>query len=399
MWLLQQPLFVQNSEEGNKCSMDNKYEIPKGSLISYFSNLVKTNGGINLAQGIPGYSPPDELLHILSETANDRTIHQYAPGIGNYKLLDRLIELYGQEINITQDNLLIVQGATEAISLLYLYLRKKHDKFAVLGFEPVYETYNNLPDIYQDTFIPFAFEKDYSIDFEKLENTIAKNKVNLIFINSPGNPLGRIFSKEECHKIIELSEKYSVYLIFDAVYRKIYYEQEPYLPLDRLSPFIFYVNSFSKLLSITGWRVGYLISHESHMQSIRAIHDYIGLCVPSVLQIAIERYLDENNFGRPYIETIRTRIKDSFKLLKSTLLELNFKIPTIDGGYFIWAQLPEQYTDGFRFAIELYNQEKVAVIPGIQFSENAQNFIRFNVAREEKEIRNGILGINTFIKS
>ena len=379
--------------------MNSKYEIPKGSLISFFSNKVKTFGGINLAQGIPGFSPPKELLEILSEISVKKDIHQYAPGIGNFDLLEKIESHYQSEYPLKQDNLLILQGATEAISLLYLYLRKKYSgTFTVLGFEPVYETYNNLPNIYNDRFLPFSFEQDKSIDFDKLESTIKREKVNLVFMNSPGNPFGRVFTKEECIKILELCEKYDFYIIFDAVYREIYFNEEPYIPLDKLNPRFFYVNSFSKLLSITGWRVGYLISHESHMQALRAIHDYIGLCVPSVLQIAIEKYLDENKYSVVYISGIREQIKQSYQLLKGTLLELGFSIPKIDGGYFIWSQLPSGYKNGFEFAIDLYDEEKVAVIPGIQFSGNAVNYVRFNIARETEEIKKGIEGLVKFIK-
>lgn len=376
-----------------------KYERPSGSLISYFSNKVKANGGINLAQGIPGFSPPKELLQILSENATKSNIHQYAPGIGNFDLLDKLVEHYLPEFSVTRNNLLILQGATEAISLLYLYLRNKTTTpFTVMGFDPVYESYNNLPNIYNDRFIPVYFEEDNSIDFEKLEKQIQVNHVNLIFMNSPGNPYGRVFSKEECLKMLELSEKYNFYIIFDSVYREIYFSEKPYNPLEKLNPHLFYVNSFSKLLSITGWRVGYLISHESHMPELLAIHDYIGLCAPSVLQIAIAEYLTKYNFGNIYVTDIRKKIFSSFTMLHKVLTELNFKIPPVAGGYFIWAKLPEPYSDGFRFAIDLYEKEKVAVIPGIHFSEKANSILRFNIAREEEEILAGIKGIRNFIK-
>ena len=95
-----------------------------------------------------------------------------------------------------------------------------------MGFDPVYESYNNLPNIYNDRFIPVYFEENNSIDFEKLEKQIQVNHVNLIFMNSPGNPYGRVFSKEECSKMLELSEKYNFYIIFDSVYREIYFFSE-----------------------------------------------------------------------------------------------------------------------------------------------------------------------------
>ncbi len=73
--------------------MRNNYQKPAGSYISFMSNKVKTYGGINLAQGIPGFNPPKELTNILSKIANDN-IHQYAPGNGNNELLDLLFNKY-----------------------------------------------------------------------------------------------------------------------------------------------------------------------------------------------------------------------------------------------------------------------------------------------------------------
>jgi len=126
--------------------MSNKYILPEGSLISYFSNKVKLNGGINLAQGLPGFQPPLKLQQKLSEISLRNDIHQYAPGIGNFKLIELIQQYYKKyDPTLTNDSILITQGATEAITLVYLYHKQKYGKLNVLGFDPVYESYNNLP--------------------------------------------------------------------------------------------------------------------------------------------------------------------------------------------------------------------------------------------------------------
>lgn len=370
---------------------------PQGSFISYMSNRVKMHGGINLAQGIPGFSPPKELLDALNAITYDE-IHQYAPGTGNAKLKQALVAKY-TDYEFKQDDFLIVNGATEACSLIYTYLSKMFkSNFTTLAFSPVYETYLHLPRIFNNPFVSFEFKKDGSIDFDRLEKVIVDEEVKLIYVNSPGNPYGKIWTKAEFEAIIKLSRKYSFYIVFDAVYDELYFTEKPASPLPDFAENIFYVNSFSKKLSITGWRIGYLVAHQKHMIAIQDVHDYTGLCTPSILQQAVADYYAENNFAQGYINSLREILKENFQKLKQCLLDLNFEIPETAGGYFIWAALPQTHKDGFYFAEELYEKEKIAVIAGEHFSPKHKNYIRFNIARETTEIQNAIKGLNDFFK-
>jgi aspartate/methionine/tyrosine aminotransferase len=378
--------------------MQNKYQKPTGSYISFMSNKVKSQGGINLAQGIPGFDPPKELTDILSSITSEK-IHQYAPGNGNNELLDLLLEKYQAEYPFAKDDFLITQGGTEALSLLYTYFNKILPKpFSALAFDPVYESYKYLPGIFNTDFVSFSFEDDFSIDFEKLKKTCIENNVKIIFLGSPGNPFGKVWSRKEINNLLELSISENVYIILDAVYKELYYDQKPYVPIDQFNSNIFYTNSFSKLFSITGWRIGYLIAHQDHMQQIKSIHDYTGLCASSVLQQAVVEYLRKHDFGIDYVSSLRNKLKDSFYHLSTELKKLGFEIPETKGGYFVWAKLPEKYSDGFKFAIDLYDQEKVAVIPGEHFSDKTKNYVRLNIAREKSEIDEGIKRIRRFFE-
>jgi aspartate/methionine/tyrosine aminotransferase len=367
-------------------------ELPKGSLISFMSNKVKLQGGINLAQGIPAFDPPKELIDILRLIANDN-IHQYAPGRGVYALLEQLAKYY----KLPQEQFLMVNGATEAISLLFIYLQNLiKEKFSVLAFDPVYESYLNLARIFNLPFV--AYPNEPVIDFSKIEAEIKSNNVRIILLASPGNPLGKVYSRHEIETLIELSLKHQVYLIFDAVYSELYFDEKPYLPTDKINPYLFYVNAFSKQFSITGWRLGYLVADASHMDALAHVHDYTGLCAPSLLQTALAAYLDKYSFGRDYTDELRDKLKGNYNQLKDALNELGFSVLPAQGGYFVWAKLPPAFTDGFDFAMALYDEQKVATIPGIHFSEQGKNFVRFNIARHPYEISMAISKIKTFIK-
>lgn len=369
------------------------YTKPTGSYISYFSNMVKQRGGINLAQGIPGFNPPSELINALKGCV-DLNVHQYAPGMGNLNLIEQI----AIEYRVKAENLLIVQGATEALSLVYTYINGKlNGDFAVLSFEPAYESYLQLPKIFGQKFIHYPLNSNYTFDYDDLYLAVKQKGVKLIFLSSPGNPFGKIWSRSEVDSLISISNQLGVYIVFDAVYEQLYFNESPYIPIDQLSPNLFIVNSFSKMLCITGWRIGYLISHESHMEGIKSVHDYIGLCAPSLLQHALVEYLGKSNFAKEFTTSFRENVKRSFNILVETLTELGFEIPPIQGGCFVWAKLPNGWTDGFEFASRLYDEQSVAVIPGEHFSEGKSDWIRFNVARPEEDIVTGCERIKVFM--
>lgn len=367
---------------------------PTGSYISYFSNMVKQFGGINLAQGIPGFNPPQELTNELNNISHTN-IHQYAPGMGNFDLLNLLQQKY--EVN--RNNLLVVQGATEGLSLVYTYLlHKLGPDFSVMAFDPAYECYTNLPRIFGQKLVLSAQNSDNAINMDQLASEIAQNGIKVIFVGSPGNPYGKVWTKAEVDKLIQLSDILDFYILFDAVYSELYFSKKPYVPVQKLNERLFIVGSFSKALCITGWRIGFVIMHDSHATGIQSVHDYIGLCAPSVLQQALANYLLLDGLAANFMAQFRKNISKSFASLKQTLLELGFVIPSIDGGCFIWAKLPATYTDGFEFASQLYQKHRVAIIPGEHFSRNCTNWVRFNIARPMPEIEAAQQELQKFIQ-
>ena len=369
-----------------------------GSLIGLMSNKVKTYGGINMAQGIPAFNPPAKLIDQM-KIVMDQAIHQYAPGKGHINLVKWLKDHYQLQAPLTNDHILIVNGATEGLSLLYTYLNQLiQDPYGVLAFGPVYESYRELPRIFGQTFIEYQNENRV-LDIDNLKEVIIQNKVKLIFMASPGNPWGHIWSKEELTEICKLADHLDFYIIFDAVYSELYFQEAPHQLVDISNKRLFYVNSFSKMLSITGWRVGYLIAHEQHMQKINNMHDYIGLCVSHPAQAALSVYLNESEDWKSYVTDIRDKLRSNYQFAEHILGEAGFKIPSAQGGYFIWCQLPNGINDGLNFALDLYEQHKVAVVPGEHFSSNASDFIRINLAMSKEVLEKGLIELIDFTKS
>jgi aspartate/methionine/tyrosine aminotransferase len=367
-----------------------------GSLISYFSNLVKSKGGINLAQGIPGFNPPKELLGSL-KTSADVNCHQYAPGLGNLNLRKFIQNSYPDIDN--KSSLFITNGATEAISLIYTYLKSIKSTLSVLAFSPAYESYIHLPNIFGDKYNSINCYKEKYFDRNELMQAVDNYKINLIFVASPGNPYGKIMTKAEFDFLSNVCVERKIYLVIDAVYSELYFNTEkPYYPIHNINQYVFYVNSFSKKLSITGWRIGYFFCHESHHEKIAYIHDYVGLSTPAPLQEALSNYL-ESGEANLYIDNLRQLVKLNLDFALEKLNNNGFNCYPTEGGYFIWTQLPVGFDDGLDFGLKLYQNHKTAIIPGQHFGEEWKNFIRINIARTKDEFENGIMQILSFIKN
>ncbi|HPF00303.1 MAG TPA: pyridoxal phosphate-dependent aminotransferase [Bacteroidales bacterium] len=372
--------------------------LPEGSLISYFSTLVKQHGGINLAQGIPGFSPPQELLDELKNIAHEN-IHQYPPGIGNFTLLEQLLAYFSDQFPLKKENMIIMQGATEALCLIFLYvMRQTKGGFTTLSFTPPYESYHQLPKQFGLPFIELDPDENKQLPLAQIKEKIESDNVRLIFLASPGNPHGIMFSKESVNALIELCQQKECFLVFDSVYRTLYFETKPYVPLSKLNPYLFIVDGFSKWFSITGWRVGFLIHDEAHCSSLRSLHDYTGLCANSVLQEALSRFIAKNNFGETYSGNLRKILAANYQFASKKLDAMGFNCKKPDGGYFVWAELPETFSNGFEFAVKLFDYQKVAVVPGIHFSEKAEKIVRFNIARPLPELTEGLEKISCFLK-
>ena len=130
------------------------------------SGMVKDNGGINLAQGLPGFSPPEELLSELKLLVSEN-VHQYPQGNGDPQLIDVVRNLYKQSVGFDDDQILIVQGATEGISLVYTYFIKQFGtSWKAAAFDPIYESYKELPNIFGNELIRIGMGSEGEIDLE-----------------------------------------------------------------------------------------------------------------------------------------------------------------------------------------------------------------------------------------
>ncbi|MGL4609100.1 MAG: pyridoxal phosphate-dependent aminotransferase, partial [Trueperaceae bacterium] len=259
------------------------------TVFAKYTRLAKEHNAINLGQGFPDFSPPDFVLESLQEAVTD--YQQYAPLPGMPHLIEILAQKMSEALGVSLEptqNIQITVGATEGLFATMQALLNPGDE--VILFEPFYDAYpadvlmaGGIPK-----YIPLQPQRDgtWQFDKEELKRTCSL-KTKVILINTPHNPTGKVFSKEELVFLLQLAQEHDFFIISDEVYEHITFT--PHLSTASL-PEAFErtltISSIGKTFSVTGWKIGWIVAPEQLIHAVRMAHQWIPFAVATPLQIA-----------------------------------------------------------------------------------------------------------------
>jgi len=355
------------------------------SVIREMTRVNDQYGGINLAQGMPNFSPPPELLE-AAHRAIDGDFHQYAITWGTPRLrraiADKYRRFYGMEIDPDR-HITICCGSTETMLATLLAVLNPGDE--VIIFEPFYENYGPGCIIAgaEPIFVPLE-PPDWTFDPERLSRAVTPRTRAIVF-NSPNNPSGKVFSRAELQAIADLCLRHGLLAITDEIYEHIVYDGEEHVPIATLPGMAertVTISGISKSYSVTGWRVGYAIASAEASVGIRRAHDFITVGAPHPLQEAAVTAL---NLPDSYYASLRAGYARRREILLERLIEAGFVTYRPRGAYYILtdvAHFLERYgcADDHAFAMFLIKEVGVATVPGSSFyahGELGRTKIRF----------------------
>ncbi len=361
------------------------------SVIREMTRLAMEYGAINLSQGYPDFPAPD----ILKKAAADAIfadVNQYAITWGAKSFRDSLVYKTKKFMGIDVDperEITVSCGSTEAMIDVLLAVINPGDE--VIVFEPFYENYG--PDAIISGAIPryVQFRRpDWSFDEAELAAAF-NNHTKAIIINTPNNPTGKVFSRQELLFIAELCQKWDVLAITDEIYEHILYDGAEHISpitLDGMRERTIVVNGMSKTFSVTGWRVGYIIAPPGITGAIRKMHDFITVGAPAPLQEAgaIALRLPDSYYA-DLAEHYQQRRDRLMKMLDEA--GLNPLLPK--GAYYIMCDIGHWgYPDDVEFARFLVKDIGVATVPGSSFFRDpaaGKDIIRFTFCKREETLR------------
>ena len=264
------------------------------SIFTVMSQLAAQHNAINLGQGFPDFPMSPELIECVNQ-AMKAGGNQYAHTNGVPLLRERLAEkikfLYNVDIN-PETNITITPGGTYSIFCAFSTIIQPGDE--VIIFEPAYDSY--IPNIVFNggVVVPIELEfPEYSIPWDKLRAAITP-KTKAILVNTPQNPTGVVFTKEDILQLQEIVFSNNLYLISDEVYEHLIYDNkqhETVMKYPDLFARTFVCFSFGKTYHCTGWKLGYCIAPENLMKEYRKVHQFNAFGCDTPKQIAIAEYM------------------------------------------------------------------------------------------------------------
>lgn len=352
------------------------------SVIREMSRVAAAHKAINLAQGFPDFPAPDEIKQAAVEAimANH---NQYAITWGTKSLRDSIAWKIEHDYGVSVDperQLTVCCGSTEGMIATLLATVNPGDE--VIVFEPFYENYG------ADVILCGATPKyvrlhtpNFHLDFAELTAAFSE-RTRAIIINTPHNPSGKVFSREELLKIAELCIKYDVLAITDEIYEHIVYDGAEHVPLWKMPGMherSIVVNSISKTYSVTGWRIGYVMAPPDITGPIRKVHDFLTVGAAAPLQEAAAKAL---RFNPDYYAELATFYSERREYLYNALVSAGFNCYKPSGAYYIMADItPFGWNDDLAFAMYLASEIGVAVVPGSSFycpdNPDGKKLIRF----------------------
>jgi aspartate/methionine/tyrosine aminotransferase len=360
------------------------------SVIREMTRLANLHGAVNLAQGMPDFPAPQEVKEVACR-AITADINQYAITWGAPRFRNAIAEKTKAYLGLDVDperEITVTCGSTEAMIASLLAVIDPGDE--VIIFEPFYENYG--PDAVLSGAIPRYVPlepPEWRFDPDRLSAAF-NQRTRAIIINTPNNPTGKVFERNELQLIAELCLRWDVVAITDEIYEHILYDGHRHCAMATLEGMrdqTITINGLSKTYSVTGWRVGYAIAPPALTAGIRKVHDFLTVGAAAPLQEAGAVAL-----GLP--DEYYQDLASAYQHRRDTLLEglrragLQCSLPR--GAYYIMADIGGVTAlDDQEFTRYLVQDVGVAVVPGSSFFHRAADgsrYIRFCFCKRESTL-------------
>lgn len=365
-----------------------KHSAEGTTIFTVMSALAQQHNAINLSQGFPDFPIDEQLGALLHEAANSG-FNQYAPMPGLPMLRTAIAADFAKryDVSINPDTeITITPGATYAIYTAFTAILQAGDEVIVL--EPAYDSY--IPNIETNgakAVVVSLTAPTFEVDWNKVQAAIT-GKTKAIIINTPHNPTGAVWNKEDWDKLAELVRGTDIIILSDEVYEQLIFDGRQHcsvLQHPELHERSFALYSFGKVFHNTGWKIGYCIAPPAFTQAFRKIHQFLCFSVNTPAQYALGNYLSQ-----PKLPNVTQLIEKKRDFFLQHLQHTPFTIYQPSAGSYFQTVSYSAISDmpDTEFAQWLTKEYGVATIPISAFYSNKKDdkLIRFCFAKKEETI-------------
>ena len=334
---------------------------------------------INLGLGQPDFETPDHVKEAAIEAIREG-FTGYTMNLGTAELRAAISEKFRQdnELEYSPEEIMVTSGASEALFLAIAAVVEKGDE--VLIGDPGFVSYSALTRITGGRPVSVPLDLDLKISPEDVVERITE-RTRALIVNSPNNPTGSVQTAEELRALADLADDHDFALISDEVYEHMIYEGEHISPA-RYSDNVITVNAVSKTYSMTGWRLGYVAAHETALQNMLKIHQYIQACASSISQRAAQAAITGPQDRVTYMREVFKMRRD---ILVKGLRDMGVELVRPDGAFYVFPDVG----DGDAAASRLMNAG-VITVPGSAFGAHGARHIRISYAAAIEKIEEAL---------
>lgn len=361
------------------------------SSIRAITLMLRDMDGINLGQGICDMPTPDPIKQGAHAAIDaDKSIYSYYGGI--QPLREGILEKARSFNRIpaqSLDNVMVTVGSTGAFVATLFTLLNEGDE--VIVFEPFYGYHVNLLRVMGAGIRTITMQgPDWNVDFKAVENAIT-DRTRAIIVNTPGNPNGKVWSRQELMTLLDLLKKHDLYAITDEIYEYMLYGGREHVSLASLPGAMertITISGFSKTYNMTGWRLGYAVGPEHILDKMGLLADLIYICAPTPLQHGVAEAF---SMPESYFTEMAQAYAEKRDVLCRTLEEIGFNVPWPQGSYYVLADFaPLQnrlsgFSDDEEAQLTLVQKAGIGTVAGRSFfthPEDGATRLRFCFAKE-----------------
>lgn len=374
---------------------------PSSTLqITARAKALKKSGKdvVNFAAGEPDFDTPCFIKDAAIEAIKEG-FTKYTPSTGMISLKEAIAEKFRKENGLEYqiDQIAVSSGAKHSIySVLQVLIDSKDEVLIPL---PYWVSYPEMVKLAGGTpkFIKTRSESNFKLDSSELNKNITP-RTKLLILNSPSNPVGCVYSKEELEAIAGICVKRNIFVLSDEIYEKIIYDGKQHFSIGALNNKIrdltITINGVSKSFSMTGWRIGYLGAALEITAAVKKLQDHSTSNPSSISQRAA---LSALTVSDDWIDKSR----DEFRVRRDYLIKRMSKIGqlsfiTPEGAFYLFCNISKTKMGSIDFSNKLLEDFLVATIPGVGFGRD--DFIRMSFATSLQEITKGMDRIEEFLK-
>ena len=369
------------------------------SIFAEMSALATRTGAVNLGQGFPDTDGPEEMLQAAVQALRSGR-NQYPPGPGIPELRAAVAahQLRFWDLSYDPDGeILVTAGATEAIAASLLALCEPGDE--VVAFEPYYDSYAACITLAQGTLRAVTLrptpDERFAFDPDELR-AASSSRTKAVLLNSPHNPTGKVFTREELALVAELCHEYDAVAITDEVYEHLVFSDAgsahcPLATLPGMKERSLRISSAGKTFSCTGWKIGWVSGPAPLVRAVSRVKQFLTFVNGAPLQPAVAVAL-----GLPdsYYEEFRSTLERKRDLLAAGLTAAGFLVYRPEGTYFITADIGSLGgADGVEFCLAMPDRYGVVAVPTQVFYDHpaaGQRLIRFAFCKRDEVLHDAV---------